>query len=170
MESLATSAPQTVRLRFNLSSDWRAPIAEISVDKFTVAELPAPVSMLPVNEVDVDTLRLNWEPSGLPAFSEYAIFRATSANVSDQSLRVATITDPTVATFTDTGLDARIQYFYRVYLVDDRDTYSPSEVVSATTMGIALPYNESFDSASAGWTFTGNGACRRKSVAMAARP
>jgi hypothetical protein len=130
-------------------------VADISIDKLTIGQMPQPVTILPIDSLDVASLRLNWTPSTLPTFSAYEIYRSTNSNVSTNSTRVATITDQGTAFWTDTGLESRVQYFYRVHVIDERDTYSPSETVSATTLGMPLPLAEDFESASPGWSFTG---------------
>ncbi len=117
--------------------------------------MPVPVAMLPVDDIGVTSMRINWTPSQLESFRRYEIYRSTASNVSNASTLIATLNDRDTGSFTDTGLDARIQYYYRVYLVDDRDTYSPSEIVSSTTSGIPTPYADDFESATPGWAFTG---------------
>jgi hypothetical protein len=152
---LSAGAPQTARLRFSAYCNPYAPIVDLSIDKVTVTEMPAAVAMRPIDEVGVTSLRLNWTPSALPEFSAYALYRSTASNVSDQSTLVATLSNPETASFTDTDLESRVQYYYRIYIIDQRDTYSPSEAVSATTLGIPLPLADDFESAQPGWTFTG---------------
>jgi len=114
------------------------------------------VTMLPIDEVQITSLRLNWNASTLPTFASYQVYRSLTSTVTENSTLVASITDPSVNTFTDTGLDARTTYYYRVFLVDDRDTWSPSGVVSATTGSIPIPLNENFESSTEGWTLTGD--------------
>ncbi|MGD7652940.1 MAG: choice-of-anchor J domain-containing protein, partial [Verrucomicrobiales bacterium] len=148
---------------------------DISIDKFTLAEMPAAVAMQPIDNVNVTSLRLNWTPSPLATFQRYEIYRSTTSSVSNSSDLVATLTDQGASSFTDTGLESRIQYYYRVYLVDDRDTYSPSEVVSATTLGMPLPLTDDFETALPGWTFTGqwqlqNGVGRNGGTALVDSP
>ena len=153
-EPSATTA-QTVRLRFASSCDYRAPVVDISLDQFTLAEMPAAVAMQPINEVAATSMKINWTASDLTTFRRYEIFRATDANVTNNSTRVATLTDRETVSYTDTSLDARVQYFYRVYVVDSRDTNSPSEIVSATTLGVTLPFADDFENPIPGWTLTG---------------
>jgi hypothetical protein len=172
---VSKTAAQTVRLRFAVTCNYEAPATDISIDKLTLAEMPAAVAMLPVSDVDVTGITVNWTPTALPTFLRYEVFRSTAATVSNASDRVATITDPAVSSFTDTGLDARIQYYYRVYVVDTRDAYSPSEIVSATTLGIPLPLTDDFEEVVPGWTFSGqwqiqNGVGRNGGAALVDSP
>jgi hypothetical protein len=153
--SLAPLAGQTVRLRFYANGNSYAPVTDVSVDKLTLAQMPAAVAMQPIDAVGVTSMRLNWTSSPLATFRRYEIYRSTAASVSNASTLVGTIHERETASFSDTGLDSRIQYFYRVYVVDDRDTYSPSEVVSAITLGMPLPLADDFESARPGWSFTG---------------
>lgn len=152
---ISRTSAQTVRLRFATSANNYAPIVDIGIDKFTLAEMPVTVAMQPITDINVTSLRLNWTPSSLPSFVSYAIYRSKAASVTNDSTLVATITNSNTATFVDTGLEARVRYYYRVYVVDNRDTYSPSEIVSATTLGMPLPLSENFETPSPGWTFTG---------------
>jgi hypothetical protein len=152
---ISRTAAQTVRLRFATSANNYAPILDIGIDKFTLAEMPVTVAMQPITDVNVTSMRLNWTPSTLPSFASYAIFRSTAAAVTNDSTLVTTITNQGTGTFVDTGLEARIQYYYRVYVIDNRDTYSPSEIVSATTLGMTVPLTDTFETVSPGWTFTG---------------
>lgn len=152
---ISKTSAQTVRLRFATTCDYRAPVADISIDKFTLAEMPAAVDIQPIDGVDVTAMTLHWTPSVLPTFQRYEIYRSTVSTVSNASDLVATITHQATSSFTDTALEARLQYFYRVYVVDTRDTNSPSEAVSATTMGMPMPLADDFEGAQPGWTFTG---------------
>jgi len=99
---------------------------------------------------------VNWNASTLPTFASYQVYRSLTSSVTESSTLVASITDSETTAFTDTGLDARTTYYYGVYLVDDRDTCSPSGVVSTTTSSIPIPMNEGFESSSDGWTMTGD--------------
>jgi hypothetical protein len=153
--TLAAQAGHTVRLRLAVNADYRAPVVDISFDKFTLAEMPAAVAMLPIDEVNITSLRINWTPSELSTFQRYEIYRANTSNVSNASTLVATLNDQETGSFTDTNLEARLQYYYSVYVVDTRDTFSPSEIVSATTLGVPMPFTDDFESATPGWTFTG---------------
>jgi hypothetical protein len=152
---LSSFAGQTVRLRL-VNSVGGAPVAFLHLDKLTLAEMPVPVSAQPVDEIGVTTLRLNWIPSDLPTFVRYRIHRSPTSTVTTASELVAEITDPTVGHFTDTGLEARTTYYYKVHLVDDRDSHSPSSTLSATTLGLGLPLADDFEGDLAGWTVTGD--------------
>ena len=154
--SLETLAGQSVRLRLSLYGIWSTvPFTDISIDKLTLAQIPQPVAMLPIDEVNVTSMKLHWIPSSIDSFQRYEVYRSTSADVTNASTLVATLTDKQIAEFADSGLQARSQYFYRVYVVDMRDTYSPSEVVSSTTLGVPLPFADDFATPQPGWTFTG---------------
>jgi hypothetical protein len=154
--SLASLAGKRIRLRFEASCGRYNPEAQLWLDKFTLAEMPNGVTMLPIDNVAIGSLRLNWNASTLPTFTSYRIHRSLTSTVDETSPVVAIITDAATHTFTDTHLDSRTQYYYRIYLVDDRDTWSPSGVVSATTEGIPIPLNQDFESGIDGWTLTGD--------------
>jgi hypothetical protein len=93
-------------------------------------------------------------------FKEYRVFRAESSTVSDASVLVATFTNKTDTSFTDTGLTARKTYYYRVYVYDTSDTGSGSNQALAMTAGLPLGWTDGFETNQPGWTFTGTWACQ----------
>lgn len=91
-----------------------------------------------------------WDVDSTDAYEGSACLTDTPA-----STLVAESIDPTTDSFTDTGLQTRTTYYYRVFVVDDRDTYSPSGLMTATTLGLPLPINEDFEGSLDGWTASG---------------
>ncbi|MGB6223448.1 hypothetical protein, partial [Haloferula sp.] len=152
---LSSLAGKTVRLRFHTSAS-SYPNALIHLDKLTIDEMPTPVLALPVDQIEATTLRLNWTPSTLPSFSNYAIYRSSNTTVTPDSTLIAEINEVTTGSFVDQGLDTRTTYYYKVFVVDDRDTYSPSGLMTATTLGLPIPLAEDFETDLAGWTTTGD--------------
>ena len=148
---------QTVRLRFFICASYGStPEDHIEIDHFALAELQSPVTMLPVDDIQVTSMRVNWLPTDLSSFVSYQIFRGTTPDVSLNSTPIATITNKETPSFTDTGLAARITYYYRIYMLDDRGSYVASDVTSGMTLGIPLPYADNFESATPGWNLTGD--------------
>ena len=158
--SLAGLAGQTVRLRFEISctSYSTAPAADISIDKFTLAEMPAAVAL----STAVPALRsvdLTWTETTLgSAFLRYEVWRSTSANVSvANGQKIFETTDPATITCTDTGLNIGGTYYYKVFTVDARDTFIPSNELSATTVPVTIPFADAMDTM-ANWVTGSNNA------------
>ena len=152
---LSDLAGQTIWLRFYVgTSRWST--AYINLDKITIAEMPQEVLVQPIDQVGVTTMRLNWIASSLPTFSKYRIYRSTTTTVNTSSTLVVEIGDIATESFVDTGLEARKEYFYKIYVVDERDTHIPSDTVSARTLGLAIPLSTDFETNLDGWTVTGD--------------
>ncbi|GAA5484465.1 hypothetical protein [Haloferula sargassicola] len=153
---LSSLAGKTVRLRLYASADYHAPTLDLRIDKLTIAEMPAPVLALPIDEIAATSMRLRWQPTTLSSFANYRIYRSSTATVTPDATLVAEISDPSVGEFTDTGLDTRTTYYYKVFVIDDRDTYSPSGLMTGMTLGVSLPLAEDFEDGLPGWTVTGD--------------
>ncbi|MCL4178670.1 MAG: fibronectin type III domain-containing protein, partial [Verrucomicrobia bacterium] len=152
---LAPYAGQTIRLRFQTSCDYRAPAQDIFLDKITLENAPAAVSMLPISDVQASSLRLTWSASTLPDFQEYRIYRSESPTVNEASTLLGTITDRALTQYPDSGLWSRRTYYYRVFVYNANDTGTGSNQASATTAGVGFPFNDNLEQPQAGWTFTG---------------
>ena len=154
---LSGLAGQTIRLRVGIVT-LGAPNAYLQLDKLTLAEQSSAPTAQPIDQVAITSLRLNWLPVSIPDFQEYRIYRSMANDVSPVSSDwVATISESGATSFTDTDLEARKTYYYKIYAVNDRDTYAGSDTVSATTLGLTLPLVDDFESGTLpGWTHTGN--------------
>ncbi len=76
----------------------------------------------------------------------YEVWRSTSANVSvSNGEKVFETTNPATLTCTDGGLNIGGTYYYKVFTVDDRDTFIPSNELSATTVPVVLPFTDAMD-------------------------
>ncbi|MBK1828081.1 fibronectin type III domain-containing protein, partial [Haloferula rosea] len=146
---------QSVRLRFNVSVSGHAPEALVRLDKLTIAEMPEAVLALPIDQIGTTSMRLNWTPSTLPGFTRYRIYRSTTSTVTTASPLIAEFDQATTDSYIDTGLSTRTTYYYKVFTVDDRDTHSPSGLMTATTLGLPIPLEDDFESGFDGWTVTG---------------
>ncbi len=173
--SLQSYVGRSVRVRFAVSGDWRAPVADIAVDKVSIEEPPPSVVLNPISDVSIATLRLTWVPSGLPNFKEYRLYRSETTTIDESSVLVAVLTNKTTASYTDTGLTARKTYYYRLYVYNTHDTGIGSNQASAITDGVALGWTDDFATNRAGWTYTGTwtlwpGAGREGSLALVDSP
>ncbi len=153
--SLQQFVGQTIRLRFNVNDNSSAPDVEVRLDKITLEDAPTAVTLQPPDSITVSSMRLNWTEATVANFKEYRVYRSETATVDEGSQLVATISDRRTTTFTDTDLMARKTYYYRVYLYNENDTGNGSNQASALTDGMPVPWNDSFETSQAGWTYTG---------------
>jgi hypothetical protein len=145
--TLAAQAGQTVRLRLATNVDYRAPVIDVSFDKFTLAEMPAAVSLVTAIPA-LRTVDLTWTGTTLgSAFARYEVWRSTTANVSiSNGQKIFDSTDPAATTCSDGGLNIGGTYYYKVFTVDARDTYIPSNELSTTTVPVTIPFADAMDS------------------------
>ncbi|MEX1309976.1 MAG: Calx-beta domain-containing protein, partial [Candidatus Sulfomarinibacteraceae bacterium] len=155
--SLASYVGSTVRIRFFQSqSSSYASATNLFVDDVSIEEMPQPVTLNTPDQLTVSSMRLTWNDLNDPDFAAYALYRSETSTVDTSSTLVTTITDQTTTEFTDTGLQARKTYTYRLYFVDTSTTHSPSNSTSAMTLGAPLPFTDDFESDTGVWTFTGD--------------
>jgi hypothetical protein len=169
--SLQPYTNQTVRLRFCTSGNEYAPDEDIFLDQVAIEDAPSAVVLNPLDEITISTMRLTWTAATFPGFKEYRVYRSEAATVNDQSTLLAVITNAAATAFTDTGLQARRNYYYKVYVYDLSDTGNESNQSSAMTRGVPIPWSDDFESSQLAWTRTGfwtnqAGAGRNGSAAM----
>jgi hypothetical protein len=155
---LSSLAGQTIWLKFEGSvTSFRG--FHMNIDKVTIAEMPEPVALLNADP-DLRSVDLEWDQSSLGTdFVRYEVWRSTSANVSvNNGTKVFETADPLITTATDTGLNIGGTYFYKVFVVDQRDTYIPSNEMSTTTVPVELPFSDSMDAMDNWVVGTNNGA------------
>jgi len=154
--SLQNLTNQTIRLRFVTWNEWgSAPSQSLWLDKIVIEEPPPPVVLDPPSDITPNSIRLTWSETTITNFKEYRVYRSESPNVSESSVVLAVITNRASTTFTDTGLMARKTYYYRVYLYNQNDTGIGSNLGTAMTTGVPLPFEDGFETNQPGWTFTG---------------
>jgi hypothetical protein len=144
-----------VRLRFRVSQGSSGGATSLQVDDVSIQEMPTPVVLETPDQVTTGSLRLQWNNLSSPDFVAYAVYRSETSAVDTTSELVATITDQATTDFTDTGLDTRREYFYRVYFVDTLDTHSGSNSVSAVTEGVSVPFTDDFETDTGVWNLNG---------------
>ena len=110
------------------------------IDKLTIAEMPAAVTLTSAVPA-LRSVALTWTASTLgAAFQRYEIWRSTTANVTVfNGSKIFETTNAATTTFNDTGLLIGQSYFYRVFSVDSRDTFIPSNELTAVTLPAILP-------------------------------
>jgi len=154
--SLQGYTNQTVRLRFVTWNIWgTAPDEDIVLDKISVEETPAAVTLNPIGEATVSSLRLTWTPTTISNFKEYRVYRSDSPTVNEASELIAIVTNKLETAFTNTGLVSRKTYYYRVFVYNQNDTGTGSNQGSAMTQGVPQTWSDSFESTQPAWTFSG---------------
>jgi alkylated DNA repair dioxygenase AlkB len=136
---LTSYAGKKIRLRVRTAASADAPEEEVRVDKLTIEERTPDVTLAPLTP-GLKSMDLSWTASGLGAdFQRYEIRRATTAGVAISSPLVAVVTNVAETVLTDTGLSIGQTYFYRLFVVNQNDTYSAGAERSGTTVPINLP-------------------------------
>ena len=83
------------------------------------------------------SISLAWTMNTDSDFASYKIYRAISPDVSTNSNLIATITDQSDTTYTDSSLSPHYTYHYKVYVSDTGGLSSGSNEVQASTSGLA---------------------------------
>ena len=147
-------------IRFRLVTDLSGVADGWTIDDASISDLPDAVTLsAPIPQVspNFDQILLSWSTSTEVSFAAYEIYRSTLAGVTDASTLIATITDPSTTSYTDSGLTAETTYYYRVYVLNDFGLRNGSNEASATTNQV-VPDSYFFDdmeSGTTGWTWTG---------------
>ncbi len=105
----------------------------------TIFSAPLPVQLTLVEPVSSYQMSLTWSQAASADFASYRIYRSSSATVSDADLLVATITNRSTVTYTDTTVAANTTYYYRVYVRNSLGMTAASNTASATTPANTAP-------------------------------
>ena len=126
-----------------------------NVDDIKIVERPVDVSLQLPSGITRTTMDLNWTQSKDPNFIRYEIRRSNQANVTVNSEHIASITDPSQLTFTDTNLTMGLLYYYKVFVVATGDVYSlgSNEVFANTANVKQYPFYDDFSNNSGNWNF-----------------
>ncbi|MCX7866051.1 MAG: immune inhibitor A, partial [Limisphaera sp.] len=154
--SLQSLTNRLVRLRFVTWSEWgSAPAQDLWIDNVVLQEMPPPVS-LQVLTPGLRSVELEWTASTLgPAFKRYEVYRSTGPNVELTHTRIGVVTNAAVTRLTDTGLSIGATYYYRVFVVDTNEVFSPSNERSVTTVPVGLPLSDPLETTDQ-WVTTGS--------------
>lgn len=103
----------------------------------SITDPPAAVTLFSVQDSTTTTISLLWSQSADPDFQRYELYRSTTPSVSKStSFRVTTIVDVSANSFTDTNLEEGMTYYYRVYVGNDLDEFTGSNVRQAHTADV----------------------------------
>ena len=78
-------------------------------------------------------------------FQKYEVYRKESATVSMADTLIATISNRTETTFTDTGLSIGKTYYYKIYVYNLNDVATPSNEGQGTTVPVTPPIDDQLD-------------------------
>jgi YVTN family beta-propeller protein len=101
-------------------------ISDAISSTITFNQNPPEAAALENAEALEDGIHLLWTQNADSDFSYYDIRRSTSAGVSTASTLVATISENTTLTFTDSTIETGNTYYYRVFVYDVAGLYSGS--------------------------------------------
>ena len=105
------------------------------------------------------SMDLTWNQSSESEedFSRYQLYRGTTENVNrSNGTLVASIPDIATTSFTDTDLELRRTYYYKIYVVNQGDVYdNGSNEEFATTLGVGFPFSGEFETGTGNWDLEG---------------
>lgn len=138
----STLAGSTSELRFtdaNLinGTTYKYQISAVSEDGFEgrksdpVAATPVEAILLFEPEIDEISIKLRWEQTTDANFRSYNIYRSEVPGVTTSSTLLGVITTRFTTTYIDREIDEATLYFYKLYVLDDRNNLRGSNEVSA---------------------------------------
>lgn len=98
-----------------------------------ILTLPNPVS-LNEPEINLNSIKLNWNSSQADDFREYKVYRKTDSGLDETTgelVHVSTVRNDTV--FVDNDLLFDQEYFYRVYVMNDLGRLGGSNLIKTST-------------------------------------
>ncbi len=99
-----------------------------------MSDPPQAVGLLPAEQVTSTSVTLRWARSTEDHFTNYSVYRDDNQNIDPaSSVLVTTVTNQSTTFFTEQNLKAGTQYWYAVYVVNDLDEGTRSNVISVTT-------------------------------------
>ncbi len=152
---LSSYAGQTVRLRFYVSGRRHTPDVEIYMDKITIEERTADALLNPI-VAHTKSMDLSWtaNPVG-SAFQRFELYRDTASGVGLNDTLVGIFTNAAVQSTSDSELVMGAKYYYRLFVVNNRDTYSLGSERSAMAVPLSYGFTNAMESLEE-WTTTGS--------------
>ncbi len=146
------SGESNVIIRFRLVTDNSIVWDGWYIDDVAIADRPTAVVLDTISNPTASTLDLNWSQNGDADFVRYEIYRSLSSAVSFNDVLVTTIYTQSDTSHTDTGLNQKTTYYYKVYVVNDDSIYAESnEESGTTTYNFDYPFYDDMESGSANW-------------------
>ena len=132
---------EEVIIRFRLVSDEVVTWDGWYIDDVSIAENPTAVVLNTISNPTTSSLDLDWTLNADPDFDRYEVYRSLSSDVTFDDNLVATNSSQANITFTDTGLNVRTTYYYKVYVVSQNSIYSASnEEYGITIINTDYPF------------------------------
>jgi fibronectin type 3 domain-containing protein len=97
-----------------------------------VTGVPGPITLDGFSISSMEIL-LEWTRSPITDFSGYRLFRSGGDSVNQSSDLITTITDQSILSYSDTGLQASTTYYYRLYVYDHRGNFTGSDSLEIST-------------------------------------
>ncbi|HUM29159.1 MAG TPA: immune inhibitor A [Thermoanaerobaculia bacterium] len=144
-----------LRLRIQTHTDGSGADEDIWIDDIRIEETPTPVTLFPPDSVTTSTMHIDWTEYAGGDFKQYELYRHTSTGVTLSHTLIAVITDQGTTDFSDTGLQLRRTYYYKVYVRNIYDTMTPSNEASATTLGWTMGEIDTFETPNDRWILEG---------------
>jgi hypothetical protein len=108
--------------------------------------LPRGVSLQNPANVTGSAMAIRWNPTDANDFREYKLFRHTTSGLDENTgtlVHVSTAINDT--SFDDTGLDPLVQYYYRVYVMNEYGRLGGSNIVTSKTLNLNYLTNGGFE-------------------------
>jgi fibronectin type 3 domain-containing protein len=130
--------------------------------KVTILKGPDPVTLFSpfAMEGSHSSVGLGWSESNEADFASYKIYRSLTGGVSLNSTLVATLTNKSTSSFTDTALAENTVYYYRVFVFDlnnlsggsNEDSGRTNIDAPPDTVQLLAPSERTFNSLTLFWT------------------
>ncbi len=120
---------------------------------------PEAVVLEEVTVLDSSSLGLSWSRNEEDDFQSYRVYRSRHSGVNLSSELIEEITDPSHTSLVDSGLTDNREYWYRIYVFDQKGLWAGSNEVSGTTdnsaphpVFLSDPQSQTENSLTLSWT------------------
>ncbi len=114
-------------------------------------DLPFPIHMQPINNVQVEAVPLSWDRITGGNLMEYKIYRKDSPGLDETTGQLIYSTSNIDETsYTDTDFRTGRTYYYRVFAYLESGRYTGSNIVSTTIPEVNIVLNADFEESAAG--------------------
>jgi fibronectin type 3 domain-containing protein len=110
--------------------------------QITVPSQPGPDAVQlspPTWNMQTNEVMLSWEPSSATRFALYRVFRSLDYNIDDSGIPLSSIDQRLTTFYRDGDLKSETTYYYRVYVYDQNQKRTGSNIVSLTTPANSPP-------------------------------